>query len=93
MYEKVIEALKRTDSPLEQGAKCRSVRILIDAVRENSQGNSQFKLSPLSEIQPLTSDLLESENEEYKKTVKEFVAWFTDHGSTGQHLPFFFREG
>jgi len=82
VYEKVIEALKRTDSPLGQEAKCRSLRILIDAVRENSQGNSQFKLSPLSEIQPLMSDLLESENEEYKKTAKEFVAWFTDRGST-----------
>ena len=73
MYEKAVEALRRTHPPL---TKCRILGILIDAAQENSRGNPQFERSPLSEIQPMVSDLLKSK--EYQKTAKEFIARFTD---------------
>jgi len=79
LYGKAIETLNGDISPISPLTKCRILGILIDAELENSQRNSRFKRRPLSEIQNMLSDLLESE--EYRKTAKEFIARFTDRES------------
>ena len=75
LYEKIIEALSKTDANLELEVKYQLVHLAVGVL---ARKGSELKLSRSSQVRPLVFELLNSGNKEYKKTAGKFMMQFSD---------------